>query len=166
MKFMKKSNKITSSLSLPSLVISPHCFFFHCFCTVVYIVYVCYVYHCEHTKRAIHFLSCSKVIWCKYTIICLYPSICSVKFWWKLKPSFFLRYTVIFVRQEIAFNCYLLILLKHLLFLNSCQETMQREKEANSFKEWEEQEDKVQFYYNNLLLNLKRTFDMLIIQSV
>ena len=31
---------------------------------------------------------------------------------------------------------------------------MQREKEANSFKEWEEQEDKVQFYYNNLLLNL------------
>ena len=36
---------------------------------------------------------------------------------------------------------------------------MQREKEANSFKEWEEQEDKVQFYYNNLLLNLKRTFD-------
>lgn len=32
---------------------------------------------------------------------------------------------------------------------------MQREKEANSFKEWEEQEDKVQFYYNNLLLNLE-----------
>jgi len=28
---------------------------------------------------------------------------------------------------------------------------MKREKEANSFKEWEEQEDKVQFYYNNLL---------------
>lgn len=68
MKFMKNSNKITSSLSLPSLVISRHCFFFHCFCTVVYIVYVCYVYHCEHTKRAIHFLSCSKVIWCKYTL--------------------------------------------------------------------------------------------------
>ena len=68
MKFMKNSNKITSSLSLPSLVISPHRFFFHCFCTVVYIVYVCYVYHCEHTKRAIHFLSCSKIIWCKYTL--------------------------------------------------------------------------------------------------
>lgn len=68
MKFMKNSNKITSSLSLPSLVISRHCFFFHCFCTVVYIVYVCYVYHCEHTKRAIHFLSCSKIIWCKYTL--------------------------------------------------------------------------------------------------
>ena len=67
MKFMKNSNKITSSLSLPSLVISPHCFFFslflygglHC---------ICYVYHCEHTKRAIHFLSCSKGIWCKYTL--------------------------------------------------------------------------------------------------
>lgn len=43
---------------------------------------------------------------------------------------------------------------------------MQREKEANSFKEWEEQEDKVQFHYNKLLLNLKRTFDMLIIQSL
>ena len=43
---------------------------------------------------------------------------------------------------------------------------MQREKEADSFKEWEEQEDKVQFYYNNLLLNLKRTFDTLIIQSL
>lgn len=69
MKFMKNSNKITSSLSLPSLVISPHCFFFSLFFfVVVYIVYVCYVYHCEHTKRAIHFLSCSKVIWCKYTL--------------------------------------------------------------------------------------------------
>ena len=40
MKFMKNSNKITSSLSLPSLVILPHRFFFslflygglHCIC--------------------------------------------------------------------------------------------------------------------------------------
>ena len=69
MKFMKNSNKITSSIfTLTSNITS--LFFFslflygglHCICRV------CYVYHCEHTKRAIHFLSCSKVIWCRYTL--------------------------------------------------------------------------------------------------
>lgn len=163
MKFMKNSNKITSSLSLPSLVISPHCFFFFTVFVrwfTLYMYVMCTIVNTQKGQSI--FLAAVKL----FRVNTLYPSVCSVKFLWKLKPSFFLRYSVIFVRQEIAFNCQSLILLKHLLLLNSCQETMQREKEANSFKEWEEQEDKVQFYYNNLLLNLKRTFDMLIIQSL
>lgn len=86
MKFMKNSNKITSSLSLPSLVISPHCFFFFTVFVRWFTLYMYVMCTIVNTQKG------QSIFWAAVKVFgvnTLYPSICSVKFLWKLKPSFF-----------------------------------------------------------------------------
>lgn len=86
MKFMKNSNKIISSLSLPSLVILPHCFFLTVFVQwfTLYMYVMCTIVNTQKGQSI--FWAAVKLFDVKNNT--LYPSVCSVKFLWEVKTFF------------------------------------------------------------------------------